>query len=114
MFLAENPIVRVTGSFSIVKEVVDPNGVVDPAAEFTGTYSCQYGTDPPVTGTWAITPAADDTFTVPEPPVPRLGVHGHRERSRPGRAARRLVDLGAGRSVGRRPRSSPAARLRSP
>ena len=55
---AENPIVRVTSSFSIVKEVDDPFGAVDPAATFTGTYSCQYGTDAPVDGHWSISAGA--------------------------------------------------------
>jgi uncharacterized repeat protein (TIGR01451 family) len=54
----------VTDSFSITKSVVDPNGAVDPAATFTGTYSCQYGTDAPVVGSWSITPATNPTFTV--------------------------------------------------
>ena len=54
VFLAQNPIVRVTSSFSIDKAVVDPSGVVDPAAQYSGTYSCQYGTDAPVTGTWTL------------------------------------------------------------
>ncbi len=63
VFLAQNPIVRVSSSFSIEKTVVDPNGVVDPAAQYSGTYSCQYGTDAPVTGLWTV--GAGETFTVP-------------------------------------------------
>ncbi|MGB8384914.1 MAG: DUF5979 domain-containing protein, partial [Dermatophilaceae bacterium] len=66
VFLAQNPIVRVRSSSDIVKNVVDPNGVVDPAATFTGGYSCQYGTDAPVTGRWSITPGTTNTFTVPD------------------------------------------------
>ena len=67
VFVAENPIVRVTSTFTIVKNLVDPNGVVSPTATFTGTYSCQYGSDPPVAGTWTISPSADSSFTVPTP-----------------------------------------------
>ena len=63
VFLAQNPIVRVSSSFSIEKTLLDPNGVVDPAAQYSGTYSCQYGTDAPVTGTWTL--GAGETFTVP-------------------------------------------------
>ena len=65
VFRVENPIVRVTSEFSIVKQVVDPFGAVVAGTTFTGTYSCQYGSDPPVTGTWTITPDTNDTFTVP-------------------------------------------------
>ena len=50
VFVADNPIVRVTSTFTIVKNLVDPNGVVSPTATFTGTYSCQYGTDAPSPG----------------------------------------------------------------
>ncbi len=50
VFVAENPIVRVTSTFTIVKNLVDPNGIVSPTATFRGTYSCQYGTDPPSPG----------------------------------------------------------------
>ncbi|MDN5768466.1 MAG: DUF11 domain-containing protein, partial [Humibacillus sp.] len=64
VFLAQNPIVRVRSSLTIEKAVVDAFGVVDPNATFTGTYSCQYGTDDPVTGTWSITPGADPKQTV--------------------------------------------------
>ena len=64
VFLAENPIVRVRSSLSITKSVVDPFGVVDPNATFTGTYSCQYGSDDPVAGTWSITPGDNPVQTV--------------------------------------------------
>ena len=64
VFLADNPIVRVTSSFSIVKAVADPNGVVDRTATYTGSYSCQYGTDAPVTGHVDDHPAVSTTFTV--------------------------------------------------
>jgi len=63
-FWAVNPIVRVSDTFQITKTVVDPYGVVDPDATFTGTYSCVYGADAPVTGTWSL--AAGETFTGPE------------------------------------------------
>ena len=40
VFHAENPIVRVTDSkFTITKQIVDPNGVVLPTAQFSGGYS---------------------------------------------------------------------------
>ena len=65
VFTATNPIVRVTSTFTIVKAVVDPNGDVGPGATFTGSYSCQYGTDEPVVGQWSITGTAGGTFTVP-------------------------------------------------
>ncbi|OFE16549.1 hypothetical protein BA895_02850 [Humibacillus sp. DSM 29435] len=64
VFLAQNPIVRVRSSLTIEKAVRDSFGVVDPNATFTGTYSCQYGTDDPVTGTWSITPGANAKQTV--------------------------------------------------
>ena len=66
VFLAQNPIVRVRSSFDIVKNVVDPNGVVDPAATFTGGYSCQYGSDAPVTGRWSITPGTRTRSPCPD------------------------------------------------
>jgi uncharacterized repeat protein (TIGR01451 family) len=66
VFTAQNPIVRVTSSFDIEKDVVDPSGVVTAAATFTGTYSCVNGNDPPIEGAWSITPATNDTFTVPD------------------------------------------------
>ena len=37
--------------------------MVDPAAQYSGTYTCQYGTDAPVTGLWTV--GAGETFTVP-------------------------------------------------
>ena len=60
-FWAQNPIVRVTSTFQITKNVVDPFGAVDPDATYTGTYSCVYGDDDPVAGTWSLTDGA--TFT---------------------------------------------------
>ena len=63
-FIATNPIVRVYGSLNITKTLNDVNGVVSPTATFTGNYSCRYGDDDPVTGTWSITPSVSPTFTV--------------------------------------------------
>ncbi len=54
-FVARNPVVRVTGDLRITKAVNDPDGVVTAAVTFTGGYSCRYGTEPAVTGTWSIT-----------------------------------------------------------
>lgn len=64
VFLAQNPIVRAYGSLTITKTVNDRNGVVSPTATFRGAYSCRYGNDAPVEGTWTITPGVDPTFTV--------------------------------------------------
>ena len=66
VFHAENPIVRVTDSFTITKQTVDPNGVVQPTAVFSGGYSCQYGADPAVVGRWSITPSVDPDFVIPD------------------------------------------------
>lgn len=65
VFTAVNPIIRVRSSLTITKQVTDPSGVVDRSTQFTGGYSCQYGTDTPVTGRWTITPGATgSTYTV--------------------------------------------------
>ena len=51
-----NTINRVYGSFRITKQIDAPAGVtVASPLTFTGDYSCQYGTDDPVTGTWTVT-----------------------------------------------------------
>ncbi|GAA1980150.1 DUF5979 domain-containing protein [Microbacterium pumilum] len=63
-FWAVNPIVRVSSPFQITKDVVDPFGAVDSGATFTGTYSCVYGTDAPITGVWSL--VAGGTFTGPD------------------------------------------------
>ncbi|WP_243074349.1 DUF5979 domain-containing protein [Microbacterium sp. SS28] len=63
-FWAVNPIERVSGAFQISKVVSDPFGAVDPDATFTGSYSCVYGTDAPVTGVWSL--EAGETFTGPD------------------------------------------------
>ena len=65
LFLATNPIVRVTGSLTITKSVNDTSGVVLSTATFTGDYSCQYGTEAPVQGRWTIQPSVEPTFSVP-------------------------------------------------
>ncbi|MET0863419.1 MAG: DUF5979 domain-containing protein, partial [Nakamurella sp.] len=66
IFLAQNPIVRVSGSLQISKTVTDPSGIVDPDVTFSGGYSCQYGTDAPQTGSWSITGAAGGNYLVPD------------------------------------------------
>jgi fimbrial isopeptide formation D2 family protein len=62
-FYVENPIVRVSNTFQITKNVVDPFGALLPGTTFTGTYSCRSGDDDPVTGTWTL--ANGSTFTGP-------------------------------------------------
>lgn len=62
-FFVANPIVRVGSTFKITKSVVDPFGVVPEESTFTGTYSCSYGSDSPVTGAWSLTNG--ETFTGP-------------------------------------------------
>jgi len=56
-----NPVVRTYGNLKITKVLVDPNNVVTPGRAFTGTWSCVYGTDPAVTGTFSL--ANGQTFT---------------------------------------------------
>lgn len=48
-----NPVERVYGALSVTKELpgVPAGAALD---EFSGTWSCQYGDDPAVTGTWAV------------------------------------------------------------
>ncbi|MCA0296139.1 MAG: DUF11 domain-containing protein [Actinobacteria bacterium] len=50
----KNPIRRVYAGIEIAKvvKVGTFSGVADPTQEFTGTWSCTYGNDSPVTGTW--------------------------------------------------------------
>ena len=65
-----NPVVRRTGSFSVVKQLgpTTPDGSVDADAPFSGTYTCRYAGDVVRQGTWSIagtgaatlSPAADD------------------------------------------------------
>ena len=105
-FRVENPIVRVTDTFTIIKEVVDPNGVVLPTATFTGTYSCQYGTDPPVTGTWTITPFREQLVHRARAAVPRFGLHRHGGPRRARRDCPTPRTRGARRRLSRRQRSS--------
>ena len=51
-----NSTVRVTGAFQVTKALDlgrrRPGGADRPGARVRGTYSCQYGTDAPVTGAW--------------------------------------------------------------
>ncbi len=62
-FFVENPVVRVRSTFQITKNVVDPFGALIPGTQFSGTFSCRYGSDDPVTGNWTLTNG--DTFTGP-------------------------------------------------
>lgn len=55
-----NEITRVYGAIQVSKTLVAPDGVVDPTRTYTGSWTCQYGTDAPVTGTWEI-PAGQTT-----------------------------------------------------
>lgn len=75
----ENPITRVTGSFSVEKALAatTPAGVVDAQAEFTGSYSCTYNAGLPseegFAGTWvrsgvgvaALSPAPGQSLSLP-------------------------------------------------
>ena len=47
----------------VTKNLVDPDGVVADGRTFPMTWSCVYGSDPAVTGTFA--PAAGGTWTAP-------------------------------------------------
>jgi choice-of-anchor A domain-containing protein len=51
---ATNAYSRATGSLQIEKALDDPDGVVDPARVFTGTYDCGTG----FTGSWSVTVTA--------------------------------------------------------
>ncbi|WP_420122595.1 DUF5979 domain-containing protein, partial [Nakamurella sp.] len=62
-FDVKNPVVRVSSTFRITKTVLDPFGALAAGTEFSGTYSCAYGTDAPVTGEWTLTNGG--TFTGP-------------------------------------------------
>ncbi|MDY0908519.1 DUF5979 domain-containing protein [Microbacterium sp. CFBP9034] len=48
-----NDIVRVTAPFAITKTVTN-NTTATPTSDFTGTWSCTYGTDAAVTGAWSV------------------------------------------------------------
>ena len=108
-----NSTVRVTGAFQVTKALdLGPDVLearIDPALEFGGHDSCQYGTDAPGTGVWGPI-HVDEVWQHPRP-FGRLGLHRHRDRSpcrtrsrrsfaRMGRRDRRHRD---GRSPGRRP-----------
>ena len=60
-----NPIVRQTGSFSVVKVLgtTPGDGVVDPDATFSGAYSCEYDGSVVREGTWTVTGAGAATLT---------------------------------------------------
>ena len=57
-----NQIDRVYGAVAVSKTLIAPDGVVDPARSYGGTWTCQYGTDAPVTGEWST--AAGETAAV--------------------------------------------------
>ncbi|MEQ6899336.1 DUF5979 domain-containing protein [Microbacterium sp. KR10-403] len=67
-----NSIVRRYGTIGLQKTFDNNgfNGVVDPDKEYTGTWSCQYGTDDPVTGTWTGVAGEPATLTG----VPAAGI----------------------------------------
>ena len=91
-----NPIVRRTGSFSVVKQL-DPttlDGSVDADAPFSGTYTCRYAGDVVREGTWSVAgtgrpPSPRPQTACPPPPcAPRRRPTGRL------RTRRRLLDLG--------------------
>lgn len=57
----KNPITRVYGSVDIKKVVVGPDNAVASDRVYTGTWTCIYGTEPPVTGKWSITAQSSAT-----------------------------------------------------
>lgn len=48
-----NPTERVYGGVKVTKELIDPDGAVG-VTSYSGTWSCTYGSDAPVTGTWEL------------------------------------------------------------
>lgn len=60
-----NKVVRAYGSVAITKAVSGLNGVNGAATTFSGTWSCTYGNDPAVNGTWSRTGAGSATLTGP-------------------------------------------------
>ncbi len=60
-----NPVVRRTGSFSVVKQLgpTTPDGSVDADAPFSGTYTCRYAGDVVREGTWSVTGTGAATLT---------------------------------------------------
>ena len=60
-----NPVVRRTGSFSVVKQLgpTTPDGSVDADASFSGTYTCHYAGDVVREGTWSVTGTGPATLT---------------------------------------------------
>jgi uncharacterized repeat protein (TIGR01451 family) len=65
VFSVENPIERVTGTFSVAKVVDDPFDAVADGTTFSGTWTCEHPGDPAATGVWEITFPAT-TFEVSE------------------------------------------------
>lgn len=61
----ENPIVRVHAPVALTKIVDDGgfSGILDPERTYSGTWSCAYGSDAPVTGTWSVTGAGAATLS---------------------------------------------------
>ena len=98
-----NPVERLTGAFSVVKELgpTTPDGVVDADALFTGTYSCTYAGGVVAQGTWAVSGTGPAALTPPPtrclpPPC-----------ASPPRTRRTMRAWWTGPGPGR-PRSSPA------
>lgn len=61
-----NQIVRAYGTLRIVKAINDPFGLPGAATTtFSGTWTCHYGDDPPLTGTWSRVGAGAATLTGP-------------------------------------------------
>lgn len=58
-----NQIARAHGSLGITKAVAGLNGVNGAATTFSGTWSCTYGDDSPVSGTWSRVGAGAATLT---------------------------------------------------
>ena len=58
MVVVSNSIERVHAPVTLVKTITDPDAVADPERIFTGTWTCQYGNNDPVTGTWETTAGA--------------------------------------------------------
>ncbi len=59
-----NDVQRVRGSFDVAKVVDLPQGVAKATGRtFSGTYTCTYGSDAPVTGSWSVTDEGSTTIT---------------------------------------------------
>jgi LPXTG-motif cell wall-anchored protein/uncharacterized repeat protein (TIGR01451 family) len=70
--IVTNPIERLTGDVGVVKALgpTTPDGVVDPAATFSGTYSCRYAGNVVAAGTWSVTGTGAATLAPPADGLP--------------------------------------------